>query len=381
MIGRDSHNIFNVMRSLYISEKDSSKLEKYLYRLSEEKETKAILFLMADTDKYSERELSPILNKCLKPLIGGIFPELIFKGKRKETGVLLIPLSFNLKIQVFDLSQNVDAYQTRLEEIQRNSVSPLSSLFVFVDSLAQQKNLFMETLFNSFGVNATYIGGGAGSLSFEKRACIISNKGLHVNSAIIGCGNQKMNLGVAHGWHSFSDVLKVTETDNNIVKTLNWRPAFEVYRETVEAHSNIKLTSENFSEIVKSYPLGIEKLDAEMVVRDPFKFSENSLHFVDLIQEGEYVKVLHGNLESLIKGAEIAKDLALTNLDEEMDQNSLFCIDCISRALFMKNSYSKELDAISNDKNVSGVLTIGEIANEGDSFLEIYNKTIVLGVW
>jgi len=369
------------MRSLYISDKDSSKLGECLNQLSEEKETKAILFLMADADLYSENDLTPLLSECSKPIIGGIFPELIFEGKRKEKGVLLLPLSFELKVQVFDLSKNESTYQNQLEEVQKDSMDPLSSLFVFVDSLAQRKNQFIETLFNFFGVNTSYIGGGAGSLSFEKLACIISNKGFHTNSAIIGWGNQKMSLGAAHGWHSFSDVLKVTETDNNLVKTLNWRPAFEVYKETVELHSNMKLTTENFSEIAKSYPLGIEKLDAEMVVRDPFKSCANGLHFVDAIQEGEYVKVLHGNLESLIKGAEIAKELALSKLDEKMDQNSLFCIDCISRVLFMRDSYSKELKVISKNKNVSGVLTIGEIANEGDSFLEIYNKTIVLGVW
>jgi hypothetical protein len=375
------NNIFRVMRSFYISEKDRTKLDKCLNQLNEEKETKAILFLMADADHYSESELTPLLNSCSKSIIGGIFPELIFEGERKEKGVLLLPLSFELKSQVFDLSKDVDIYQKQLEEVQKDSMNPLSSLFVFVDSLAQRKSQFIETLFNFFGVNTTYIGGGAGSLSFEKGACIISNQGFHANSAVIGWGNQKMTLGVAHGWHSFSDVLKVTGTENNIVKTLNWRPAFEVYKETVDSHSNIKLTIDNFSKIAKSYPLGIEKLDAEMVVRDPFMSCVNGLHFVDAIQEGEYVKVLNGNLDSLIKGAEMAKGLALSKLDKNMDQNSLFCIDCISRVLFMRDSYSKELEVISKDKNVSGVLTIGEIANEGDSFLEIYNKTIVLGIW
>lgn len=369
------------MRSLYFSEKDIYKIDKCLAQLDKEKETRAILFLMADVDHYSENELTPLLNVCSKPILGGIFPELIFEGERKEKGVLLLPLSVELNVQVFDLTDNIDLHQSQLEKIQKDSTNPLSSLFVFVDSLADRKGQFIETLFNFFGVNTTYVGGGAGSLSFEKKACIISNEGFHKNSAAIGWGNQNMTLGVAHGWHSISSVLKVTGIDNNIVKTLNWRPAFEVYKEIVEPHSNRKLTTDNFAEIAKSYPLGIEKLDAEMVVRDPFMTCADDLHFVDSIQEGEYVKVLHGNLESLIEGAKFAKSIALSKLDEQMDKDSLFCIDCISRVLFMKEDYTKELDIISENKLVSGILTIGEIANEGDSFLEIYNKTIVLGVW
>lgn len=369
------------MRSYYIHSEDVHQLENHLTQFELENETRSILFLMADENQFSNDLLTPLLKTINKPLIGGIFPELIFNGELKKSGVLLLPLPFELRTQVFDLSGNSDEFLNQLEEIQRYSMNPLSSLFVFVDALSQNKENFMEALFNFFGMSTCYIGGGAGSLSFESLPCIINNQGIHSNAAVIGWGNKPMSLGVAHGWHSFSDVLKITETKRNLVKTINWRPAFEVYKEIVEEHSGMSLTSDNFSELAKSYPLGIEKLDAEMVVRDPFKLCPEGVHFVDSILEGEYVKVLHGNMESLIAGASKAREFALSKLDEDMDQDSLFCIDCISRVQFMKENYTKELEAVADNKHVSGVLTIGEIANEGDSFLEIYNKTIVLGVW
>jgi hypothetical protein len=369
------------MRSFYIQANDVYLLENHLTQLDLENETKSILFLMADEDQFPDDQLNPLLRRIKKPLIGGIFPELIFNGEVKETGVLLISLPFELRTQVFDLSGNSDEFLSQLEKIQHNSMNPLSSLFVFVDAMSQNKENFMEALFNFFGMSTSYIGGGAGSLSFENLPCIINNQGIHTNSAVIGWGNKPISLGVAHGWHSFSGVLKITETQGNIVKSINWRPAFEVYKKIVEEHSGMSLTSDNFSELAKSYPLGIEKLDTEMIVRDPFKLCPQGLHFVDVIHEGEYVKVLHGDIESLIEGASKAKVLALSKSDENMDQDSLFCIDCISRVLFMKEFYTKELETVAKNKHVSGVLTIGEIANEGDSFLEIYNKTIVLGVW
>lgn len=369
------------MGSFYIQVEDINSLESYLAQFEIENETKSILFLMADENHLADEILTPLLRTIKKPLIGGIFPELIFNGQTKESGILLLSLPFDLRTQVFDLSISSDEFLNQLEKIQHNSMSPLSSLFVFVDSLSQNKENFMEALFNFFGMNTSYIGGGAGSLSFERTPCIIDNQGIHMNSAVIGWGNKPISLGVAHGWHSFSGVLKITETERNIVRSINWRPAFEVYKEIVEEHSGMSLTSDNFSELAKSYPLGIEKLDAEMIVRDPFKLCSQGLHFVDAIQEGEYVKVLHGNIESLIEGASNAKELALSKSNKSMNQNSLFCIDCISRVLFMKDDYTKELEIVAKNKQVSGVLTIGEIANEGDSFLEIYNKTIVLGVW
>ncbi len=369
------------MRSFYIQAEDINSLENHLTQFEFENETKSILFLMADENHFSEERLIPLLNALKTPVIGGIFPELIYDSDVKESGVLLVPLPFELRTQLFDLSENSEAFLNQLETIQGKSMNPLSSLFVFVDALSQNKETFMEALFNFFGMNTSYIGGGAGALSLQSQPCIINNQGVHLNSAVIGWSLRNISLGVAHGWHSFSGVLKVTETEQNLVKSINWRPAFDVYKEIVDTHAGISLNSDNFSEHAKSYPLGIEKLDAEMVVRDPLKRCPEGLLFVDSILEGEYVKVLHGDMASLIEGAAKAKEFAQSKIDKDMDQKSLFCIDCISRVLFMQESYKKELETISLNKNVFGVLSIGEIANSGDSFLEIYNKTIAIGIW
>ncbi len=369
------------MRSLYIPTKAISSLTKELNLLNSERETKAILFLMADENHYSEDVLCPLLRSISKPVIGGVFPEIIYKNQRKKSGVLLLALSFEIKTQVFDLSLISEEFDMQFKNIEKELACPVNSLFVFMDCLSQNKRLFIESLFNLFGMQATYFGGGTGSLSFEKFPCIISNNGLHCNAAIIGWGKQNMSLGVAHGWHSISDILKVTETKDNLIKSINWKPAFEIYKEIVDLHSDSKITMTNFSDIAKSYPLGIEKLDAEMVVRDPIGVSEEGIHFVNVVTEGEYVKILHGDIESLLRGAQSAKELAVSKFSAGMNTDSMFCIDCISRVLFMQDEYSRELDIISENKNISGVLSIGEIANEGDAFLEVYNKTIALAIW
>jgi hypothetical protein len=369
------------MRANYIGPDDIQSLDNYLIKFGLDNDTQSILFLMADEERYLEKSLIPVLQKNKKPIIGGVFPELIFMGERKKRGVILLPLSFELNTQLFDLSETPEDFLEQLELVQKDSLDPSSTLFVFTDALSDNKELFIESLFNFFGINPTYIGGGAGSLKFEPFPCIITNTGIFTNAAVIGWVNKKIALGVAHGWQPVSAPLKVTKVSKNQLISINWKPAFEVYKEIVESHSGMKFTADNFFHIAKSYPLGITKIEAEMVVRDPFKVTDNILHLVDVINEGEYIEILHGNMDSLLAGASKAKEIAFSKLEDSMDKNSVFCIDCISRVLFMQNDFKKELEVIGCNVTVTGILTIGEIANSEESFLEIYNKTIVLAIW
>ena len=58
--------------------------------------------------------------------------------------------------------------------------------------------------------------------------------------------------------------------------------------------------------------------------------------------------------------------------------------DCISRTLFLQDRFHEEVDNIRNalppGVPLAGCLSLGEIADAGNTCLEFFNKTIVLGV-
>ncbi|MBI9069462.1 MAG: FIST C-terminal domain-containing protein [Salinivirgaceae bacterium] len=256
------------------------------------------------------------------------------------------------------------------------------TLFVFIDGFAERINAFIESIFTIFGLEFNYIGGGAGSLSLKQKPCIITNKGIKQDCAVIAGIDLDSGIGVKHGWKSISGPYKVTSAEKTVIKELDFKPAFEVYKQAVEKHSGAVFKDDNFFDIAKAYPFGINKVDAEKVVRDPLFLGENnSLICVGEVETGSFVDILTGDKNSLIQAAGQAVKVALENKQNPVE-NFIFFVDCISRVLFLEDDFEKELDVVVKPNieiPVFGVLSIGEIANNGQDYLEFYNKTSVIG--
>ncbi|MDD4992351.1 MAG: FIST C-terminal domain-containing protein [Paludibacter sp.] len=367
------------MKALYSV--NHQELVENLKKLEEDNAVKSILFFKTNDDSFSDEFLIPLLHSFKKPLIGGVFYELIFNSIRKNTGVLIIPLKFKLITEVFDFGLESPTNFEKLEEKFSETLPENGSVFIFTDAFTSSKSLFIEDLFNFFGFKFTFIGAGCGSDSFVSFPCVIHNSGIHANTGVIGFSEEPLKLGVAHGWTPITEPLKVTESELNKVITINWESAYDVYTRVVEQHSGLKFDDTNFLEIAKSYPIGLVKIDGEMIIRDPFLTKEGAIYCLDNIEKGQYITIMNGNINSLIEGAAKAAESCNKTDLINADDNFVFCIDCISRVKFLNEDYAKELKAIGEDLPVNGTVSFGEIANAGHSFLEIYNKTVIVATW
>ncbi len=242
--------------------------------------------------------------------------------------------------------------------------------------------LYISSIFTVFGLENNYIGGGAGSLNMVSKPCLFSNEGLLMDHGIIVFFEGRSGIGVNHGWKSVSGPYRVTSSDHNIIKTLDWKPAFDVYSNVIQNHSGQKITKDQFFDIAKAYPLGIAKLGAERVVRDPIKaLDDDSIMCVGEVMEGTFVDILNGDAKSLIAAAGNAKKISLQAINDHAKPSIILFIDCISRVLFLEDKFKYEINEVwSNDLPLVGACTIGEIANSGSDYLEFYNKTSVVGI-
>ena len=341
-----------------------------------------LMILACDANGFTPENIDPILSRAPVPVFGGVFPAIIHGREMFERGSLVIGLPGVLETRFIpDLSDSETDYEALLDLKIPGDESALT-MMVFVDGFARRINAFIESLFINFGLQMNYIGGGAGSLSMVPKPCLFTNRGMVADCAVVALLGLASGVGVSHGWTHLSGPYRVTGSDRNMILTLDWKPALDVYRKVVEAHSGLSLDAGNLSESFKSYPFGISRLDSEHIVRDPFQAGpDKSLICVGEVPQGAFVSILNGDESSLIRAAGNALDLALKAFPARCEAGLNIFMDCISRVLFLGEGFSEELKSVYREGlPLVGACSIGEVANSGTEFLEFYNKTAVVGV-
>ena len=334
-----------------------------------------VMIWAADGNGCQPAELDPWLEKLPVPVAGGVFPQLIHGGRNHGQGYLVIGWPSRFDVVHLDLPpvEGSDVTQALLRFVPEPS--RWQSVCVWVDGLASGIASALDGIYDYFGSEVVYVGGGAGSLSFQPRPCLFSRDGMRRAATQLVLLPQRLRLGVDHGWQPLAGPFVVTGGRGNLIESLDHRPAYEVYREAVLRDGARDPEPTRFFDVAKGYPFGLDKPDGRVVVRDPIQVEGGALRCVGDVPPYSLVHLLRGEPAALIDAAARgAHALAAT-------RGPVFVVDCISRVLYLERDFPLELAAIQSvagERPVVGVLSLGEVANGGDVCLEFYNKTIVL---
>jgi hypothetical protein len=355
-------------------------LSRMLQQMDADPDIASVLVLAADGNAWTPAEVDDLLRAATKPVFGGVFPQILHDAEHLEVGIVALGLPDIPQIAVIDGLSNADSdFGATIDAAFPDKVEH-GTMFILVDGFARRISSLIDAVFNSCGLSINYLGGGGGSLSLVQKPCVITPAGLKQDVALLAYVNTASGVGVAHGWEPISGAHRVTEAVGNVVISLDWRPAFEVYRGLVEPHAGQHFSADNFFTLAKAYPLGIAKLGAEVVVRDPIMADGDKLVCVGEVPVGAFVHVLHGNRDSLIAAAQQARQSAEATFSGGRPNVELF-VDCISRVLFLEREFGLELNAARRaGLPMVGALSIGEIANNGQDYLEFFNKTSVVAL-
>ncbi|MAD98381.1 MAG: histidine kinase [Flavobacteriaceae bacterium] len=342
----------------------------------------AALISVAENTAVEIPELIDALNKDQTKFIGGIFPKIIHNEKINDEGIVVNTLK---NVERLEVIQNISSGNFEVPRITFKENTPYS-LVTYVDGLTSNISNFLNKLYEKYGMHTDYFGGGAGSLTLQQKPCVFSNEGFFQDAAVICIMEMKSSIGVKHGWEKLSGPMIVTKADANVIKEINWKNAFDVYKEIVEPDSNQSFTDDNFFDIAKGYPFGIVKTDCECIIRDPLMVDEEgNLVCVGEVEENTMLNLMKGYNASLI---DAAKSAALESISKTDKPEKAIIIDCISRILFLEDEFQIELNEIikvlrekHENISISGALTLGEISSYGEGYLEFYNKTCVVGLF
>lgn len=340
----------------------------------------SVLIFACDGNRFEKAILDPLLLESSATVLGAVFPSIIYNARKYERGTLFIALDDEMESRIIEDISKID--QDRLDaDMQEKSVGfDLSSntMFLFIDGLAKNIGACINALFDYHGPDINYIGGGSGSLSLEQKPSLFTNQGLLKDAFVYACSKRRSAIGVSHGWKSVSGPYQVTRSAPGIIRELDYRPAFEVYKDVVDGFSTEPIGKENFFSVAKSFPFGINRISDEKVMRDLIVLDGTGMVCIGDVEEGSYVDILQGSRDDLIEAARNAADVSHRKMDFENDF-TLF-IDCISRVLFLEEKFDSEIEAVYRSGTpLIGALTFGEIANGGGGYLEFYNKTAVVG--
>ena len=366
------------MKTVYSSAR-GDRLQTELAELSSQADVNGLLLLATPSVDVTTAGFVSILRSLPVPVCGGLFPQVIADGQRHEDGLLAIGLPNEPTIAVIsELSDPDDDLDASLP------TEGSEAAFVFVDAYADPDGVqsLIDALFRTYSVGLSVVGGGAGRLD-DDGPCLFTADGVIEDAAVMAVVDRPMGIGVRHGWAELAGPFRVTDAEGGTIRELDGEPAFEVYQDAIETTAETTIQRESFFETATAYPFGVSRLGGEPIVRDPFAVDGREISCFGPVPEGEFVTVLSGEPDSLIDAAGQAADTALDDatLDDAVaDSAGTLCVfDCISRQLYLEESFDREVRAIDTaGVPMVGALTIGEIANDGTGHLDYYNKTAVV---
>lgn len=369
------------------SDNDSIFDFEYGLKLAQASDARSLLILACNDNHFTEQQINPLITRCTLPIFGGIYPKLIYKNQMMQKGSIIIGFQqvteVSLITQLSTLATD-DQLEQAIEEtlLNQSQLTNNDSFLMFYDALINNIEPFINCLFGCLEHHISIIGGGAGNLEFKQKSCVFTNQGLLSDVIQLVSLKSKIITGATHGWQILQGPFLVSEAEKQTVKSLNYSPAFNIYKEAIESVSNHTFNDDNFFDIAKHFPLGIEDINNQLVVRDPILTHDGYIQCVGSIPVNSMVYLLKGSIDTLIASAKQAAIAATNKVDDDFSATMVF--DCISRVLYMEDDFNQELDLIAeqcSEQIFFGVLSLGEIANNQSGAIKLLNKSTVIGSW
>lgn len=259
-----------------------------------------------------------------------------------------------------------------------------NTLLVFVNWLDAHIYRYLDKLFSLTHENVTIMGVGCGQIDGVPKAILSRNgKALH-DGFLIASSHKHSCIETGHG-AKFHDGYFIAHTqDGNHIMTINGENAFEFYANMLKHHFNEELSVENIFEMGLKYPFGISSTLRETPLRIPVSVHEGAIVVSGPIDEDSTLCLMKSTPHELMKASVVALETIKTHCPH-LEEKSSFIIECMGRQSVLGKDFQQELDVIASElqatQNTFGVLSLGEIANNANQYIEYFNESCVIGLF
>ena len=163
------------MQTLFLTDDSFAALEHQLRCLVANPRIQAVLLMIPAENQYPREDLNALLQSLSKPVFGGFFPRVLWNQEQHEKGCVLLALSCEVQLTILDEQQLAGSrLEAALPDITGIEGGHKATLFAFVDGLSSHIGKLMGALFNQYGLELDYIGGGCGNSTFSPMSWVIT---------------------------------------------------------------------------------------------------------------------------------------------------------------------------------------------------------------
>ena len=259
---------------------------------------------------------------------------------------------------------------------------PHSISLILLDSLAGTGLRVVDELRRATRPHQVIVGGAAGDNGLFKETTVGLSGNLSAQGAAVlhTFDKSKWGVGLGHGLRPATGKMLVTSAKDNVLKTIDDKPAFEAYRDFAKSRG-VDLTPDNCGQFMIKNELGVFFFDELRFARAPLGVGEDgSLTLAAPIKPGSTICILDGDADAMLEAAWAAANEAKVALGSKPAAGVLI-FDCICRGLLLADRFQEEIQVIQEcfgDVPVAGFLTYGEIARYGGKMQGWHNTTAVV---
>jgi hypothetical protein len=259
---------------------------------------------------------------------------------------------------------------------------PHRTLVLLADGLCGDQMEVVRGAYEVAGASVPLVGGCAGDdMAMRSTSQIFGAKVLNqaVVAAAIG-SDSPIGIGVSHGWQAVGEPMLVTSSSGVSVKTLDDRPALDVYLETLKAPPEASASPEAFAAFAATHPLGIPRRDRiEIRYVAGADLETRSLTCIASLPQGGMTMFMEGNSDSVLGATETACREACDGLAGAAPIGMLL-FDCVARRSVLESASAdgefELVEELLGPLPVAGFYTYGEIARTQGAG-GFHNQTLV----